>query len=250
MSSTSVPTPGTIAPLSEPQRIINTFIAPSKTFADVKRVGRWWAPWLLISIFSYALVGVVAQKIGFDQVTENQLKLSPKRAEQLEKSPPEDRARRMQFSVTITKTISLLIPLVNVIYFAFIAAVLLATMKFGAGAEITFATALAVTTYSYLPSIVHVLLAIASVFAGADPEGFNFQNPVASNLGHLVSPASSPAVYALLSKIDIFSIWICVLLAIGFASVSKLKRSTTMAIVFGWYVLVTLLSVGFAAAFS
>ncbi|MBV9086473.1 MAG: hypothetical protein JOY79_03225, partial [Acidobacteriaceae bacterium] len=120
MSSTSVPTPGTIAPLSEPQRIINTFIAPSKTFADVKRVGRWWAPWLLISIFSYALVGVVAQKIGFDQVTENQLKLSPKRAEQLEKSPPEDRARRMQFSVTITKTISLLIPLVNVIYFAFI----------------------------------------------------------------------------------------------------------------------------------
>jgi hypothetical protein len=250
MSSTSGPAPVATAPLSEPQRIINIFIAPTKTFTDIRRVARWWAPWLLISLFSYALVGVVAQKIGFEEVTENQLKLSPKRAEQIEKMPPDQRARQIQLSVTITKTISYLIPIANLIYLLVIAAALLATLKFGAGAEISFATALAVVTYSFLPSIIQALLAIASVLAGVDPEGFNFQNPVASNLGHLVSPATSPALYTLLSKIDIFSIWICVLMGIGFAAVTRLKRSTTLAVVFGWYVLVTLVAVGLAAAFS
>jgi hypothetical protein len=248
--STTTANPEGSPPLSEPQRIINTFVAPTKTFTDLKRVGRWWVPWLVISLFSYLFVGVVAQKIGFDQVTQNQLKLSPKREAQFEKMEPEQRARSMQLSVTITKGISYGIPIANIIVFVVIAAVLMATMNFGAGAEIPFATALAVVAYSYLPGIIQALLAMASILAGADPEGFTFQNPVASNLGHLVSPGSSPALYALLSKVDIFSIWICILMGLGFSAVSKLKRSTTMAVVFGWYAFITVLGVGFAAAFS
>ena len=250
MSALSVANPEGPPPLSEPQRIINTFVAPTKTFTDVKRVGRWWAPWLLISLVSYLLIAVVAQKIGFEQVSENQIRMSPKRAAQMEKMEPDQRARAMQLSVTITKTISYLIPVATVIYFVIIAAVLMATFNFGAGAEIPFGTALAVVAYSYLPGIIHAFLAMASVLAGADPEGFNFQNPVASNLGRLVEPASSPALYALLSKVDIFAIWICVLMGIGFAAVSKLKRSTTMAVIFGWYIFVALIGAGIAAAFS
>jgi len=42
-------------------------------------------------------------------------------------------------------------------------------------------------------------------------------------------------------------IWILVLNAVGFASVSKLKRGTTFAVVFGWYVVLTL---GSALVFS
>ncbi len=45
------------APLSEPARILNTFIAPSKTFTDLQRKSSWWAPWLLISIVSICLYG-------------------------------------------------------------------------------------------------------------------------------------------------------------------------------------------------
>jgi len=250
MSSASVPEPGTTAPLSEPQRIINTFVAPTKTFTDRKRVGRWWVPWLLISLLSYVVVAVVAQKIGFEQVTENQIKLAPKRAEQLDKLPPGERASRMQTAAKITQAISYAIPIPTLIIFFIIAAVLMATFKFGAGAEIPFPTALAVVSYSYLPGLVRGLLTIASVLAGSDPESFNFENPVASNLGHLVSPTSSPPLYALLSRIDLFSIWICVLMGIGFAAVSKLKRSTTMAVVFGWYALITLIGVGWAALFA
>src|ERR1700727_562518 len=59
--------------LSEPQRLVNTFIAPSKTFADIRRNASWWVPLLLISIFSIAFFVTIDKKVGFDQVARTML---------------------------------------------------------------------------------------------------------------------------------------------------------------------------------
>ena len=42
------PTPQTV-PLSQAARIVDTFIAPSKTLTDLGRNPSWWVPWLLVS---------------------------------------------------------------------------------------------------------------------------------------------------------------------------------------------------------
>lgn len=42
--------------LSEPQRLINVFIAPQSTFADLRRKASWWVPFVLSCIFAYGLV--------------------------------------------------------------------------------------------------------------------------------------------------------------------------------------------------
>ena len=34
-------------PLSQMERVIDTFVAPSKTFHDILRSASWWLPWLL-----------------------------------------------------------------------------------------------------------------------------------------------------------------------------------------------------------
>jgi hypothetical protein len=235
------------APLSEPARIFNTFVAPTKTFTDLKRSARWWAPFVLIAVFSYALVFAVAQKIGFEQVTMNQMRLAPKRMARLEQAPPEQRQRAIDLSVSITKGISYAIPVVNLLYFMVVAAVLMASFNFGAGAEINFAKALAVCIYAYLPGVLKAILAVISIYAGVSPEGFNFQNPVATNPAILIDPATSPGLYTLASSLDIFGIWTLVLMAIGFSCVSKLKRSTTFAVVFGWWALILIVRTGWAA---
>ena len=81
MSSTAVtPVPEAAPPLSQGQRIINTFIAPSKTFADLRRDASWWLAFVLMSLVSLLFVYVVDQKIGFRKVAENQLQMSPKGA--------------------------------------------------------------------------------------------------------------------------------------------------------------------------
>src|ERR1035438_9779879 len=57
------------ASLSQGARIVNAFIAPSKTFTDLRRNASWWAPWLLISIFSVLFVYAMARQIGFDKIS-------------------------------------------------------------------------------------------------------------------------------------------------------------------------------------
>jgi hypothetical protein len=59
--------------LSEPQRLVNTFFAPSKTFIDIRRNASWWVPFLLISIFSVSFLMMIDKKVGFDQVARTMM---------------------------------------------------------------------------------------------------------------------------------------------------------------------------------
>src|SRR3984885_2443711 len=77
--------PAEPAPLSEGARIVDTFIAPSKTFTDLRRNASWWAPFLLMVIISTVFVYVAGQKIGFRKIMENQMQAQPKAQERLEK---------------------------------------------------------------------------------------------------------------------------------------------------------------------
>ena len=58
-------------------------------------------------------------------------------------------------------------------------------------------------------------VAIVSLLTGANPESFNFQNPVATNPGHFLDPAASPVPYRLGSAADVINIWTLALTAIG-----------------------------------
>jgi len=235
-------------PLSEPARLVDTFIAPGKTLADVKRVSRWWSPFIVLTIASYALIVVAGQRVGWEQITENGLRMSPKQAARLEAVPAEQRPAAMERAVKFTRIISYAFPIAfNLPFLLIVSAILMASFNFGAGAEIPYRTALGVVTYSNLPGVLKALLAIVSLLAGANPEGFNFQNPVATNPGYFMDPVASPMLFRLASGLDVIVIWILVLNALGFAAVSKLKRGTTFAVVFGWYIALTLVM---ALAFS
>jgi hypothetical protein len=63
---TSVPVSPTpeVLPLSEPQRIIDTFVAPAKTFTDIRRSAAWWGPFVVMVIISLIFVYSVDSKVG------------------------------------------------------------------------------------------------------------------------------------------------------------------------------------------
>ena len=244
----TAPAGPSVEPLSEPARLVDTFVAPTKTFADLKRVSRWWSPFIVLAIASYALIVVAGQRVGWEQITENSLRMSPKQAARLESLPSEQRPVAMERAVKFTRIISYAFPIaVNLPFLLIVSAILMASFNFGAGAEIPFRTALGVVTYANLPGVLKAVLAIVSLLAGSNPESFNFQNPVATNPGYFMDPLASPLLFRLASALDVIVIWILVLNALGFAAVSKLKRGTTFAVVFGWYIALTLLT---AFAFS
>jgi hypothetical protein len=243
------PEPGP-APLSETERLLDVFIAPCKTFADLRRSAAWWAPFLISLVVTLIFVAVVDQKVGFQKVVENQLRAQPKQAERIDRLPADQREQAMQRQASITKGISYGFPALILIWNAIVALVLLATLKFGFSAEVKFKTLFALVIYAGLPAILKALLAVLSLVAGVSGDSFTFQNPVATNPGYFIDPASSPVLYSLFTSFDVFTIWTLVLGAIGITCISKVKAGPASAIVFGWFGLLVLIGVGLAAAFS
>jgi hypothetical protein len=238
------------APLSEGARIVNTFIAPSKTLADLRRNASWWAPFLLMVVVSTIFVYSAGEKIGFRKIMENQMEAQPKAQARLEKLPADQRETQLQGAAKFSQVISYAFPFITLIIWLIIATALFATFKLAAGAEVSFKVSFAIVVYSALPLMVKSLLAMLSVLAGMSPDSFSFQNPVATNPGYFMNPADNVFLYSLASSLDIFMIWTLALTAIGFTCVSKVKRGTSFAIVFGWWAVFTLAGAALAAAFS
>jgi hypothetical protein len=249
MNATATSVPADEKPLTEMERVVDTFIAPSKTFTDIRRNANWFVPWLLISIFGIAMVFVVDKKLGMETAYENQLKLSPKQMDRFDQATADQKATQIRIGATITRYIAYGSPLLTIIIAAVFAGVLMATFNFGFGAEVKFKQAMAITMYAFLPGIIKALIAIAVVGMGA-AEGFTFQNQVASNLGGLVDPNSSRFLYAVLTSIDAFTIWTLILTGIGYSCVTRVKRGTCMGVVFGWWAVVTLAGAGIGALFG
>jgi Yip1 domain len=236
-------------PLTELERVIDTFVAPSKTFTDIRRSASWWVPWLLMSVFGLAMVFVVDKKLGMDTAYENQMRLSPKQMDKIDQMPPDQKTNAMKLGANITRYFAYASPLLTIVFIGIIAGVLMATFNFGLGAEVKFMQSMAISMYAFLPTIIKSLIAIGVVSAGA-AEGFTFQNPVASNLSGLVDPNSSHFLYSILTSIDIFTIWTLILTGIGYSCITKVKRGTCMGVVFGWWAVMALVGAGFGALFA
>lgn len=240
------PTPAPAPPMSEGARIIDTFIAPSKTFTDLRRNAMWWAPWILISIFSIAFMVTVSQQIGFEQITRNQIARSAG-ADQFDKLPADQQARRVQFTVKILQGFAFGGPLVLLLFTLIVTVILWATFKVGFAAETTFGQAFAIGMYAGLPGILGAILGIISLFAGVNPEGFDVNNPVATNLAYFLDPQTTGKfVRGMASSLDLFVIWSIVLIGIGYSCTSKVKRSTAIIVVACWYLLWKLIASGLA----
>ncbi len=97
MSDMGVQPVGEAAPegagLTQWQRVADTFAAPSKTFEDIKRGNKsWWLPLIIGALFTYILFGAIYQKVGMQQVVDNQVRMDPKAQERMANATPEQRA--------------------------------------------------------------------------------------------------------------------------------------------------------------
>jgi len=244
-----MPTPAPEPRLSEGARIVNTFVAPSKTFADLRRSASWWAPFLLLSVLSLGLFYVIDQKIGYRKVVQNQIDQSPRASQRMEQLPADQREKAITQQAKGTRYFLYGYPVIILLWNLMIAAILFGTFKLGAGADLKFKTAFAIVMYASLPLALKSILAMVSVGAGADPDSFSLQNPVATNPGYFLTQSSSPFLYSIATAVDVFMIWTLILTAIGF-TFGKVKRSTALAIVFGWYAVFALGGAAVGAAFS
>ncbi len=237
----------TVHPLSQGERLIDTFIAPSKTFTDILRDQSWWLPFLLAIVVSYGYMFVVQKQVGWDTVAQNTLNQDPKAQERLANASPEAKAQAQTFTLAIIKYSFFASPLLALLFAAIVSLVLWATINLFFGGHATFGRVFAVWMYGTLPLLIKSILAVITLFAGLDKESFNLSNPVGTNIGYFLPIDSAKWLTTLATSLDMIWIWTMILVGIGLAIVAKVKRGSGLSAVFGWWLLILLARLVYAA---
>jgi hypothetical protein len=133
-----------------------------------------------------------------------------------------------------------------------IAAVLLGIAGGLMGGGMRFKQVFAVVAYSGLPGVLTAILTVVVIFL-KNPDDFNMQNPLAFNLGAFMDPnTGSKFVYSLAGSLDLFVLWMIVLMATGLKAAAGKKLTFTgalVAVLLPWAVVV-LGKAAIAGAFS
>jgi hypothetical protein len=226
----------TPAPGAEPkpnpfQRIIGVLFSPDATFASIARRPDWVVPLLFILILSLANGIVLSSRIDFGAPAREAMAQNKNMTQE-----QMDRAEKM--SVGMGKVAKFIAPVIAIIVLLIVAGALLLTIRL-LGGEGDFKQAFSVTCYAWIPNVLQaIVLTIVVLAKGAtaiNPQAF--PTMVRSNPAFLVDMKTQPMAFALLSSLDLFTIWVLVLLIIGFAYVGRVsKAKAAVAVLSLWAV--------------
>jgi hypothetical protein len=235
--------------LSQIERVVNTFVAPSATFKDILRSSSWWLPFVLMAAASLCLTVAIQHQVGWRQLVETQIQMNPSLQSQMASLTPAQQALRTHGMVLGYQITSYVYPLLMLAFSALAALLLWVTFNFGLGARAKYGQVLCLWMYCSLPHLLAALIAVLRLCFGGSPEGFDLKYPAGTSLGYYFTDVS-PWLRTLLGSFDVVGIWALVLLVIGGAIVAKVKLGQAAAVVVGWWLLIVLGSVASAAAFS
>ena len=237
------------AGLSQVERVVDTFVAPTKTFTDILRDASWWLPFVLMVVTTLGVTVVVDKQVGFVRVAENQIQQNPKQEEQLNSLTPEQRAAQMSKIAKGYRYSSYGSFAIVLIFVAIGALLYWASFNFLLGARTTYGQMFAIWMYAGLPRLLSGLIAIIMLLFGGTAESYDMRNPVGTNPAYYM-PDAAPWLKAALSFFDVIGIWVLVLLIVGTSIVAKVSRAQAAAVVVGWWVFGLLASIGIAVATS
>ncbi len=203
--------------MSEAARIAGVFFSPGKAFADIARRPRWWIPVILIALIGTVYLNIFTQRVGWESVIRPAIERLPNQ----QALSVQQREQTIANLARVYKYLGYGGSAVGTLFYVFIVAVLLmflfdTMMSAGIGLN----RMMGIVAYGFLPMLIQTALSMVVLFL-KDPDEFNLQNPLMFNVGAYLSPDSPAALRAFASSIDLFSLWIIVLLAIGVSTTAR-----------------------------
>jgi len=239
-------------------RLTGTLLSPGETFADVNRKPTWIAPMIV------AIVTVLASTFFFqwrvnpdwDSIMRNRIK---KQMEARNQSLTEEQmTQQVSFAKGIAKFSPIIGAVVTPVFYLVLAGIFALGLMF-IQAKTTYKKILSVVAWSSAATaIVATIVTMASLMV-RDEEGLRSIDPtesagiVPSNVAAFLPSGTSAVIKSVAGSLDIFSIWLLILLTIGFAAIAgsrKITTGKTATVVFGFWAVYVLAKVGWAAAFG
>lgn len=231
--------------MSEAGRLANVFFEPRRAFADIAARPRPWVPLALSMAMALVLMAAFSQRVGWERFARQTIESTARTRDMT----PEQRERVVQMQLKVMPVASYAGAVLGAPVSALVVAgVLMLIFKVFMGAGITFKQMFGITAYSFLPGVVSGIAAVAVLFL-KNPDEFNLQNPTVFNLGAFFDPETTAKwKMAMGASMDVFTIWIILLLAVGVATAARrMPFGRALGGVAAPWVIWVLLKAGFTA---
>jgi len=194
---------------------IDIFYAPSSVFARRATSG-FLLPMAVVTVLTGALY--ILNSGVWSQVMDAEM--SRALAKQSAQLSAEQMQTMRRFSETMAKVGSFVFVPIGI----FLTGLMLWVCGKFVEAKQTLGQATMVASFAFMPRIIEALVVSVQGLL-MDPASFNGRWKVSLGIGRFLDPdATSPALLALVGRLDVFTIWVTVLLAIGLAVTGRISR--------------------------
>jgi hypothetical protein len=247
-----VPAPAPEAKISPIGRIFGVLFSPKATFEDIVRKPSWIPAMVLLVLTGLALNITLANRANWVEVSKEQIaknKFAARAIDQLDDAKKDQAYQRGATQAKITRYVRGVIGWPLMLLFS-------ALIYFGAyrligGARVTYGLSFTICAFAYLPMGIREILG-SIVAALKDPNLIDPDNYLASNPAAFLGSDTPMWQMVPLISLDLFAIWILILLAIGFSAADpkKLPFGKSLGIAIGLQVCLVAFFTGLAWIFS
>jgi hypothetical protein len=229
------------------QNLIDVYFAPREAFTRIVRNPTFLLPLIGHIVLVLGFTGIWINKMDAREFMKTQIEESG----QADKIPAEQREAIIEQQAKWMPVFAWIGPVVATPLFLLVtAAALMFIFRFFYAGEVPFKQAFSIATWTFFATSVVTTPLVLAIFQLKGDWNLNPQEVVQANLSLLLdkSVAAKP-LWALLSSVDLFSLWTVFLLAVGFGVASrKPTASAIWGVVVPW-ILIILCKVGWAAMF-
>lgn len=212
--------------MTEIGRVSGVFFEPGKVFADLAQKPRWIVPVVIMILLGLASVYVISTHVGWDTVVRIQLNSSSRTADLTADQKEQAIERGAKIGSVIGWVAAVLGP---PLFILIVAGVLTGLFNALIGTDLTFSQMFSITAYAFMVRALFSILLTLIIYL-KPAEDFNIQTSPFS-LAILLNKQETPKwLFALAGSLDLFAIWLVVLLALGF-SVAARKLSFGKALI-------------------
>jgi hypothetical protein len=248
--STTSPTTATPpARSSSAARILGVFASPGKTFAELAADPHFILCWCVQIVVGLLFAYELMTRVGAYALARQQLMLGTR----TQSLSPEQLDKAIATAATVFKYSMWASPVIAIVFMLVMAAIMMGIANFVLGYETRYKQQVSMVSHAYLVQTLVGLLSVGVLALTASPYSFQLNNPMGSNIGFFLDKSTTPAfLYQLATHLDIFSIWIVVLLALGLSKMGgkKGKFGSALAVVVSLWLLYVLVISGVSAAFA
>jgi len=234
--------------MGELARLTGVVWSPGTAFSDIAARPRWWPPIVVLILASLIFTYTFTQRVGWERFFRQQAETNSRMRDMPADQKEQTIAAQIRFGPIFSYgAIVVGFPIMGLAT----AGVFLLLFRIVFSAALSFRQAFAIVCYSWVPLLFGSIMALA-VMLLKNPEEFDLNYPTLTNIGAFLEPASTPKwLLSLGTSIDIFTIWVLVLLATGFSAAGrKISWGSAFAGVMGTWGVYVLVKMGFAAAFG